>query len=117
MVYAMVSLSSGVSHNCGDQTGVARIISPFSCTVLGNSLPIKSKGGKEYGRRFFKFNKKVSTIHAQGFGYQLTSKLVGTTCKQRDMYTLDSAVSLFCVRSSRLMISEAQLIPDLLLCI
>ena len=56
MVYAMVSLGSGVYHNCGDQTGVGRIISLFSCTVLGNSLPIKSKGGKEYGRRFFKFS-------------------------------------------------------------
>ena len=83
----------------------------FLESLRQKTLPIKAKGKKAYGLRFFWFNRKAVTNHARGSGSNShTSEPAGTSWKKKDMYLLNPILSLFCkirfcVGSTRLIIS------------
>lgn len=60
--------------------------------TLAYTLPIKVKGGKEYGRRFFQFNRKtlVSICEDLAANLHIPQNMVA----QGDLHLLDPAVSL-----------------------
>lgn len=91
-----MSISSCMCCSCDGQTGVTRIISQFFRIDLASTLPIKARGGKEYGRRFFQLNKRKPTSMHEVLGATLqTLEFGGPVWKGKDLYLLNPTVSIF----------------------